>query len=206
MKEGRAYAFLLNAFVVILEAVAFFEALSERGASVLTYYTELANALAFFASLCFCVAALVWRGGIPHPVRVLRYLSVAMLSLVVLVVLFVLSPLLGGADGARILFFDGTMFYFHLLCPALSALSFFLYEGGAPLARHHTLLALVPTVLYASVLLLLNANSVLSGPYPFFMIYDIPPILTVLIATFLLGCAFLSAHAVRRADERWGSA
>ena len=129
-----------------------------------------------------------------------------MLSLVVFVVLFVLAPLLGGLRGARILLFDGTMLSFHLLCPVLSALSFFLLEGGAPLARQHSLMAILPTVLYASVLLFLNALSVVSGPYPFFMIYDIPPILTVLVATFLLGCTFLLAHAVRWADERLGDA
>lgn len=202
MKERAAYALLLNAFVVFSEAFAFTTALRTRGFSVFTYYTEVANALAFLASLILCATVLVLRGRIPPWVRILRYLSVVMLLLVVFVVLLVLSPLLGGLAGAKILFFDGTMFYFHLLCPALSVLSFFLFEGGTPLLQHHALVALLPTVFYASALLILNALSVVSGPYPFFMIYDMPPLAILFLAALILAAAFLLATLTRRLD-RW---
>lgn len=204
MKERAAYAFLLNGFVVISEAYAFVAAIRTRGFLIFSYYTELANAVTFLTSLILCITVLALRGRPPAFVRILRYISVVMLLLVVFVVLFVLSPLLGGLMGARILFFDGTMFFFHLFCPVLSVLSFFLFEGGAPLLRHHAPLALLPTVFYAAALLMLNALSLISGPYPFFMIYDMPPLAILFLAAMILAAAFLLAAAARKVDEKIG--
>ncbi len=209
MRERLAYAFCLNFFVAVAEGASLFEVARLRGVMMLTFYTECANILALLTSLIFCVAAvrgLLQARPIPHWVRTLRLVSVVMLGVVVGVVVLVLAPLLGGSGGLTVLLFGGTMFYHHLFCPALSMLSFFLLEGGAAPRRWQVALSLLPTVLYAVALYLLNASAVVSGPYPFFMVRDLPLWLIVAAGSLIflgsLGGAILLRRLAARADER----
>ena len=197
-KEKIAYALFLNLLVVIAEAIILTKNLLTDGPAIFAYYTESANAIALVSSLVFCLFAIrfLLKGGgsIPAAVHLLRYVSTSMLLLVVFVVAFVLSPRLGGLYGARMLFFSGTMFYHHLACPALAAASFLLFERGTPLGRRHVATALIPTALYAAILVTLNALLVFSGPYPFFQIYDVPLFFSLGASALIFAAALLTAR------------
>ena len=209
MRERLAYAVCLNFFVAVIEVYSLFSVARLRGALMLTFYTECANILALLTSLIFCVVAvraMRLHRTIPHWVRTLRLLSVTMLGVVVGVVVFVLAPLLGGGGGLAVLLFGGTMFYHHLFCPALSMLSFLLLEGGAEPRRWQVALSLLPSVLYAAVLYLLNTMAVVAGPYPFFMVNDLPLWLIAgagaLILLTAFGIAVLTHRLAAWADRR----
>lgn len=209
MRERLGYAFCLNFIVAVAEGASLFRVASVRGAEMLTFYTDCTNLLALFASVILCasaIRALLRHAPIPLWVRTLRLVSVAMLGVVMLVVLFVLAPLLGGRGGLSVLLFGGTMYYHHLFCPVLSILSFFLFEGGVPARQWQVALSLLPTVLYASALYLLNATGRVQGPYPFFLVRDLPAWLVVAVGAGIFFGAMGVAHLARalavRAD-RW---
>lgn len=177
MRERLGYAICLNFFVVIAELISLQQVAAVRGVAMLTFYTECTNLFTMIASSIFCIAAvrsLLTGRTIPLWVRTLRFLSVTMLAIVLAVVVLVLAPLLGGRGGLLTLLFGGTMFFHHLFCPILAMLSYFILEDGAGAGRWLISLSLLPTVIYAAVLYLLNATSMVVGPYPFFMVNDLP--------------------------------
>ena len=88
------------------------------------------------------------------------------------------------------------MLYQHTLCPVLAAVSLFAWESAERLPRHEIRNALIPTLVYALVILLLNLCRVVEGPYPFLMVYAQPWYASVLWCAVILGIAALLAWGV----------
>ena len=63
--------------------------------------------------------------------------------------------------------------------------------------KHHTALAMVPTLLYGVVAIILNVLRVWHGPYPFLYVYEQPVWLTAVWVVVILGAAFLIALLLR---------
>ena len=89
-----------------------------------------------------------------------------------LTVVFVLGPMYEDGNGWYIMLCTSSMLYHNLLNPLAAIFSFVLLERSPRLPRSTVKWALLPTVLYGGIILWLNIQRVVDGPYPFMKVYD----------------------------------
>lgn len=198
-------AILVNAVIVVLELVGHITSALEIGFGMLQYYTQDSNLLGLFAAAIWLVYAIVaLKAGtdtVPHWVMLLKYMAACCMTVTLLVVLFVLGPN-PDMGGLRSLLLDGTMLYHHFLCPVLAILSFLFLERAPELQKRHTLDALLPTLAYALVTVLLNVARVMEGPYPFLLVYEQPTWLSIVWCAVILGGAYGVAWLLRMGNQK----
>jgi hypothetical protein len=185
----------LNLAIVLMEIAAALLSMSRNGASMFKFYTEDSNIFAMLACAAYSVCAVrSLKSGceIPLWVRQLKYMAACCLTVTFVVVIFVLAPMMG-ADGFRIMLFYSSMLFHHLLCPVAAIISFLLFERGPGFSRRHLRLALLPTVVYAAVTIVLNLTGVLYGPYPFLHVYEQPTYMSAAWCVIIVGGALLIA-------------
>ena len=107
------------------------------------FYTVLSNALCAAAALIVCVCRLA--GGIPYPVRILKYIAAAALTVTMLTVLLFLGPSRKRYKGL----FNGANLYLHLIGPVLAIVSFSFFEK-APMSFPESLWGMTSVVLYGT--------------------------------------------------------
>ncbi|MDD3243802.1 MAG: hypothetical protein PHD32_08785 [Eubacteriales bacterium] len=164
--------FALNAAAAVFAALG----VGGEGWEMLRYYTLDSNLLGLAASaacaLCAARQALTGKQP-PRWVRLLKYTAACCLGVTFLVVLLVLAPI-DGVRGYERMFLRGTGLYHHLLCPVLVVGSFLLFDRVPLPPAKAAALALIPTGLYAVVLVALNVLRLITGPYPFLRVYAQP--------------------------------
>ena len=111
---------------------------------------------------------------VPSYVSVFKYVAVSMTSLTFLVVALILVPMAGGIRAIPQLFFRNAGMFLHFLCPLTAAASLIFADRTALPDRRVTLAALLPTLLYALILTLLNLLRIVDGPYPFLRVWAQP--------------------------------
>lgn len=202
-------ALAVNLLIVILEILAFSRSLPVYGMRIFVYYTEDSNLLSLIASIVFAVSAgLALRNGkdsVPASVRTLRYVATCCLTVTFLTVTFVFAPMIG-KGGIRMMLLSGAMLFTHLLCPVTAVLSFLLLEHCPVLMKKTARIALIPTVLYAIVAVLLNILRVWKGPYMFLLVYEQPVWASVLWGIVILGGAYLVGKGLLSANRKIGRA
>lgn len=164
------------------------------GERILRFYTQNSNIWALFACTVCAVAdavCLIRGGEIPNWVRVARYVFTCCLMVTMIVAMAVLVP--SGTSGSfRSFMLKGTLLYLHTLCPLAMLLGWLLHPGK-PLSAKHALLAILPTVIYGTIMLVRNARRTMVGPYFFFEVYRQPVTMTILWMIVILGGNFLVA-------------
>ncbi len=202
-------ALAVNLLIVILEVLTFSRSLPVYGMRIFVYYTEDSNLLSLIASAVFAVSAgLALRNGknsVPVSVRTLRYVATCCLTVTFLTVAFVFAPMIG-KGGIRMMLLSGAMLFTHLLCPAAAVLSFLLLEHRPVLMKKTAWIALIPTVLYATVAVLLNIFRIWKGPYMFLLVYEQPVWASVLWGILILGGAYLVGKGLLSANRKIGRA
>lgn len=159
----------------------------------LWYYTQLSNIFSMVAAVLTAVYAILELKRkcpfTPRFVRLLKYYSACCLVQTFLVTAFVLAPMgmMGGFFG---IMFKGPNLYHHFLCPIISVVSLCLLEKGERLKMSHCLYALVPTLIYGLVAVVLNLTKVWHGPYPFLYVYEQPVYMSVIWAITIPATAF----------------
>lgn len=147
--------------------------LNRRG-TTFQYYTQLSNLFLLVTSIMNIVYAIKVltgkRKSIPRIVNVLSYSAICTTTVTLLVVLFVLSWMVG--DLVWILT-SGSMIFTHTLCPIL-AIVMFIFFAPERLKKSDALLALMPTIAYAIVAMIMNIARLWYGPYPFLLVYEQP--------------------------------
>ena len=194
----KALSILANLAVFGMETVAIPLSWSGVREQMFLFYTELSNLFAM--AVCLAVAlcqlrALCTGGEMPAWARTLKYVVTCCLMLTFLTVVFVLAPMYG-PDGHYVMLLTSSMLYNHFLNPVLAFLSFTLLERAPALPRHTVQYALVPTLLYGSVVLAANIAKVYKGPYPFLYVYEQPVWVSALWMVTILGGNALIALAV----------
>ena len=116
----------------------------------------------------------------------------------VLTVVFVLGPYCADQGGVVFLLTESSMLYHHLLNPLCAFVSFVLLEREPKLPARCVPLALVPTMLYGSVALWANYQRLITGPYPFLLVYQQTTRQTVLWCAAILAMNLLYAWLVWR--------
>lgn len=139
------------------------------------FYTEDSNILS--ACICAMVAVsqlvCIFTGReLPRWLHTLKYIATCCLTMTFLTVVFVLGPMYEDGNGWYIMLCTSSMLYHHLLNPLAAIFSFVLLERTPRLPRSTVKWALLPTVLYGGIILWLNIQRVVDGPYPFMKVYD----------------------------------
>ena len=201
--ERRLGAILCNAVLVSMQSVGLVMSTISAGWGQFQYYTQDSNYFSMIVSVLFLLTVCrpANRGKpLPEWLAVCRFIATCLLTVTFTVIVFILSPPYGWA-GFRFTLFTGENTFFHLLCPVLSFVSFFLFEDR-PRAKHVPLLALIPTLVYAAVSVILNVARVWSGPYDFLLVYKNPVWLSVVYAVVIVGGAYLAAFLLDLAKRR----
>ena len=171
----RVLSILLNLAVVWMEPTAARLSWEAVGTQMFTFYTENSNF--FTAGVCLLMAlfqlkALLTGREIPLWVKRLKFIATCCLTMTFLTVVFVLGPMYEDGNGWYIMLCTSSMLYHHLLNPLAAIFSFVLLERTPRLPRSTVKWALLPTVLYGGIILWLNIQRVVDGPYPFMKVYD----------------------------------
>lgn len=176
MKKNSIVALVLNIISITCCVIGFF-LIPNTITNVFEYYTQDSNVFAAIASLLFVVFLISKKNieEIPVWVLMLRYISTTCLVVTFLVVAFVLIPMMNNGDllnTIKISLFSNAMLFHHFLCPIICTISFIFFEGDRRLNKKKTIyFALIPTMIYGTILLVLNIAKIVVGPYPFLMVY-----------------------------------
>ena len=221
MSKNNKLALVSNVLLVVFGILGF---LSIKETNMFFYYTNDSNFLCLISAFLYVLFLLIKKDkDLPFFVLVLRYMATAALSLTFLTVVFYLAiyDALGSNNfintyfNSLVLYLSKDSFlYYHLLCPIISFVSFTMFEGDRRLNKKKTIyFSLLPTFVYACVLIILNLNGVVSGPYPFLMIgkQEIYVSIVSFVAIFLVnyfGAFFIlllnQKHAPRRSIRKDG--
>ncbi len=204
MERRQSFLFWISVATNLLTAglaVAGFAIIfPSQGIGMLWYYTILSNLLGAVAALLVVMYRLIGRrkhlGRLPYWVVLLKYLATVCLTLTFLVVVFFLAPQFG-EGGYRLMLFSPEMFFHHLACPLLALGSMIALDTDARLPKKSLLFALIPTAMYALVLILLNIFRVKEGPYFFLMVHRQPVWMSFLWIIIIFFMVFLIAFVVR---------
>ncbi len=167
---------LLNLSVTVLSAVGTAISFGKHGYQMFQFYTVDSNIFAMLACAvyaAFLIRKLIVNKEIPEWAAMVKYAAICCLAVTFLVVVTVLAPI-SGVRGYQMMLLSDDMLYHHLLCPVLAALSFFLFDRVPFKVRKAAQFALLPTAVYAVVIVILNLVRVVVGPYPFLMVYRQP--------------------------------
>ena len=130
--------------------------LGSTGSGCFRYFTTDSNVLAALAALIlFCAELRLLRhpeAAVPRWVMALKFVGTVAVTITFLTVLFFLVPL---AHWNFAGFFSGNVFVLHGSTPVLCILSFLLLEQKPSLRRRCILLALLPTLVYSVVYLVM---------------------------------------------------
>ncbi len=158
-----------NIAIVLLEIVGLIYSIDEYGWGMFRFYTQDSNIFALFSSIVLLMY-LSKGDEVPKWLTKVRYVAVLLLTITFVISAVVLGPRYG-RDYFR-MFTDGSKLYYHLLCPILYFVSFFAFERRVPKEKNCILVGLLPTIVYAIVLVILNLLRIVDGPYPFLRVYD----------------------------------
>lgn len=200
IKKQNLIAFILNAAIVMMEIIGLIMSFSRHGMKSFQFYTEDSNMFALVSSLLFC-AWTVTNGKkesalLPKWIHVMKYMSNCCLAVTFIVVITVLAPM-AGPKGYQMMMLSNSMLFHHFLCPVISLISFIFFEKEPKIDVKHSFYALMPTIVYALIVTLLNILRVMEGPYPFFHVYEQPLFATVLWFIGIIDGAYLIARFVR---------
>lgn len=172
-------AIALNALIVVLEIWAIGNGIQQRGVVDFMFYTELSNIFGGIAcAICLVAELRMLRGGpaLPRTVRMIKYCASSCLLMTFFVVLLVLAPAYStnGQNGYVLMFFYRELPVTHLLGPLLVFASYVLFEAERTMTFKQSLVAFLPTLAYAAVAYPCNIARLWEGPYPFFLVWEMP--------------------------------
>lgn len=195
--SGRRRLMLaLDIVLILMELYALSVSWMESGAKLFRYYTQDSNILALIACiLCLKQNVSCAKQGrrMPGWTRKLRYLAASCLMMTLLVSAFLLTPAEGIGLSAFML--QGKYLYLHTLCPILMLVQLLLHAGPG-LGEKHAVAALIPTIIYGTVSLMMNAAGAYSGPYPFLRIREQEGYVTAVGCLAVLGVNYLAARLI----------
>ena len=193
----RLLSIALNLFIVWAEPIALPMSWDWGKEQMFIFYTEDSNILS--ACICAMVAVgqlvCIFTGKeLPRWLHTLKYIATCCLTMTFLTVVFVLGPYCADQGGVVFLLTESSMLYHHLLNPLCAFVSFVLLEREPKLSARCVPLAL----LYGSVALWANYQRLITGPYPFLLVYQQTTRQTVLWCAAILAMNLLYAWLVWR--------
>ena len=184
---------LISDFVQLLfGTIGLVMAVRSMGWKNFMYYTELSNYL-LMAGLIIHVIYLLKGGEMPRWITRLKYAGVCTVAVTFVVVVTVLSWFFG----LWYLLTAGVMLYHHTICPLLAVASFLFLEKEEA-TREDVRWSLLPTLLYGTVMIILNIVGTVVGPYPFLMVRYQPWYMSIIWIIVIVGGAALLSMGLRK--------
>lgn len=192
MRRKKAIV-VTNIAIVLVSIAGLIFSIIEYGWGMFRFYTQDSNFFAAISSIL--LLAYLFKGDeVPKWLTKMRYVAVLVLAITFVITAVVLAPMYG-KDYFR-MFTDGSKLYQHLLCPLLFFISFFAFERRVPKEKSCIYCGVLPTVVYAVVLVILNLLKIVDGPYPFLRVYNQSIFVSFMWAVCILGFDYLMAWAV----------
>ncbi len=195
MTKNNKLALLCNGILIILSCVGLYFASQES--DMFLFYTNDTNILLLISSVVYIITLLI-KKDVPFISLVLRFMASASLALTFVSVFYLAYTYDGDYLNALLFYFtNGSFIFFHLLNPIISVVSFTLFEGDRRLNKKKTIyLAMIPTIVYAIVLVILNIIGKVIGPYPFLMVQRNTPLISIIYAVVILVLNYLLARFI----------
>ena len=143
-----------------------------EGFKITRYYTFDSNVLGMIAGgwmTAELIRNIMIGAEISQAAIIFKYTAMVTLSLTFFVVIFVLSPVTEG--GYKFQLWYSNLKYQHTLCPLIAIISFIFMDPAGHISWEMFAMSLVPTLIYAIIIIILNVLKVLEGPYPFLYVY-----------------------------------
>ena len=169
LKE-ELFSFLANLIIVFMELIGVVLSLKRRGVGAFLFYTENVNYFTLLVSFWFVLEYLI-KQKTSKIVNCFRFISSVCLAVTFVMVTTILIPMF--PESFMFMMFEDSNLYQHFLCPTISILSLILFENKNKLHKTNIIFALIPTLVYGIVMVILNLLKVVVGPYPFFYLYQI---------------------------------
>lgn len=192
MKSKSLY---FNLIIVILEIIGIIIGVAINHTIGIEYYTTDSNLLALISSLLF-VIFIVSKKKMPRWLQLFKYMTTICLTVTFLVVILILGPMLKFNYGY--LLFNNNLLFQHLLCPLLSIIAFLFFDDISILKLKDTFIGISLTIVYAMILITLNYAKLVTGPYPFLMVYEQSVFMSIFWFITILGIAYLIAFLLRK--------
>ena len=182
----------LDIAVIVGELTGLVLASFENGWGQFVFYTQNSNYFLLAVTLAH-LYFLLKKQPVPKAVNRLKYIATCTTTVTFVVAVAVLLPMY---KRPYITFLNGANLFQHTLCPILGAATLLFMD---PVEKRDSITALIPTGIYALVMVPLNYFRVYDGPYPFLRVHNQPWYMSVLwlIAIFL--AAFGIAVILRKA-------
>ena len=162
------------------------------------YYTLDSNLFAFIIG-CIYVLYLNRKKKIPRWLQITRMMTLMSLMLTFLVTLFILLPTYN--FNFKFLFL-GPNFFLHLFCPLLLLYIYIFLDKKKKLSNKELLICVIPTIIYAIILITLNILRIVKGPYKFLDVHNQSVIASVLWFILLLLFIYLIGFTINKISHK----
>ena len=180
MKKNKKL--IINILFILSESISIILTCHKMHKFQFEYYTLDSNLFAFIIG-CIYVLYLNRKKKIPRWLQLTRMMTLMSLILTFLVSLFILLPTYN--FNFKFMFL-GINFFLHLFCPLLLLYIYIFLDKKEKLSKKDLLICLIPTIIYAITLIILNSLKLVDGPYFFLKVNEQSPIISVLWLIFLL--------------------
>lgn len=201
LNKRLCISLILNVLIAVFEIIAVILTFTEYGNfTFFKYYTQDSNILLGISCVImavFKVRSLRSGKEVPYSAKLFSYIATCCTTLTITVVLALLIPNAGGytMQNFSSYMLEGSALFMHFVCPVLALVSFIIFED-VQLSFLHTLYALIPTLIYAVALFILNIENVLVGPYFFLHVYEQSVLASVGWSFVVLGINYLMSVGI----------
>lgn len=193
IKIKNTIIILLNLLVVLMEMIGAYHSYHKEGFFSLRYYTVLSNIFALVVAFLYAVHYIrnfqQKTVFVPGWLKQMKYIDCICLAVTFVVVLTVLIPM-EGIQSIDHYIFGKANIYHHVFCPIVMIFAFCTLEKERKISKRDNVLAMIPTVIYAIVMMILNLLKILRGPYPFLYVYEQPVYMSVVWCIAILSLTF----------------
>lgn len=187
----------LNVLIIILEIVGLVISIKALGKDVFIYYTQDSNVFLMLSSIFYLAT---YKSKDRKLASVFKFGATLSVLVTFLVVITVLSPTMHLSY--RWLMLEDANLFYHTLCPILAVVTFIFFDRIEVKGYKDILGALVFTILYTIIFLILNLTKVIEGPYPFLLVYENSVLVTIIWFIVIEGGAVLLAKLLEIAKQK----
>lgn len=195
MTKNNKLAILCNSVMIIFTCVGLYMSIQES--DIFLHFTNDINILLLVSNIVYILTLLI-KKDVAFIGLLLRYMATACLVLIFIATFYLASTIeTNYVEGLKFYLTDKSFLFFNLLNPIISVVSFTRFEGDRRLNKKKTIyLAMLPTLLYGIVLVILNLTNTVVGPYPFLMVDANTPLVSIICMTVILVLNYLIARFI----------
>lgn len=188
-----------NILIIFFEIIGFILAINSFSYNIFEYYTQDSNLLVLISSILYLIY-IISNKKVPYFIELLKYTSVVSITVTFMVVITILSWTM--EDGFVTMLFKDSMLFHHTICPILTIITFIFFEKHNFNSYKDTIRTLYFTIIYATILVILNIFKVIEGPYPFLMVYNQSVFISILWTIIILGMTLIISILLKKSNKK----